>query len=197
VRIWAPARKGGGPALGLTLGVHRLTLSGEAFARHDGVTGLCVNRGVARVAPGAPPTPAPPAPATPAPGGTASPPTKPLPDSAKTGQCLWLSASGNTHSAYAAAAAARDRQVTASTYRYRVPAAAVTVSLDKELAGLSAALHSGAGGGSDVEGGGQSMCLETGAEGSAADLGSTAVEVTKPPPPTRLRLILILERRHP
>jgi hypothetical protein len=198
VRLGAPGRKSTQPALTVVLGKHTMTLTGEGIARHGAVSGLCVNHGKLRLITGPKPPPTPTR--TPAPTPTPTPSPSPMPSqpsSASAGQCLWLTASGATLSAYKTAAAARDQKSTAMTYGFATPRTAVIVDLKKELASLSAALHSGSGGGSDVDGGGQSMCLDTGGEGSAADLGSSAVEVTKPPPPTQLRLLLDLKRRTP
>jgi hypothetical protein len=65
------------------------------------------------------------------------------------------------------------------------------------VASLKARVLGEAGSGSNVEGAGQSMCLETGSEGSAADLGGGGVDITKPPPPTQLRLRIRIERSTP
>ncbi len=193
VRLGAPASRGAPTALTLALGKYTVTLTGEGVARRDGVNGVCMTRGAARVT-----NPPQPQPATAPTGSVSSAPTpKPPPSSAGPGKCLWLSASGITRSAYPTAAAARDLKSTANTYDFATPPATVTVNLNQELDTLSAALHSGDRGGSDVDGGGQSMCLDTGGEGSAADLGSSAVDVVKPPPPTQLRLLLTLQRRGP
>ncbi len=200
VRLGAPARKSTQPALTVVLGKHTMTFTGEGLVRHGAVSGLCVNHGRLRLIISPKPTPSlSPSPSpTPTPTPTPTPSPTPSPPSiAGAGQCLWLTASGATLGAYKTAAAARDQKYTATTYGFTTPSVAVTVDLKKELASLSAALHSGSGGGSDVDGGGQSMCLDTGGEGSAADLGSSAVEVTKPPPPTQLRLLLDLKRRTP
>jgi len=207
VRLFAPKKKGAGNALAVLVGKHRVTLSGEAFARHDGVTGICMNRGTARLTSPLP-SPRPPSPTgtarpqspapTPRPTGPAgaAPPvtTPPKPSLAGKGQCLWLTAGGATVGQYPDAAATRDRQITADHYAFASPAVRVTVDLKKEVASLAVSVHGGSSGGSDVEGGGQSMCLETGSESSAADLGSSGVDITKPPPPTQLRLHITLTR---
>lgn len=189
VRLLAPKVKGAGPALAVALGKHRVTLTGEAFARHDGVTGICVNRGRARMT--SPPSPRP----TPAPPAAKTPATSPVkPSGVGKGQCLWLTAGGATAGSYAAAAAARDRKRTAGHYGFASPAAGVTVELQKEVASLAVSVHGGSKDGSDVEGGGQSMCLETGSESNVIDPGSSGADITKPPPPTQLRLRVILRR---
>lgn len=197
VRLLAPGTRGKGPALTVSLGVRRLRLTGEALARNDGVQGLCVRRGKARLQQLAPPATAPATAPTPAPTSPPSAPPRPVVSAASKGQCLWLTKAGTTRSTYAEAAVDKDRKAAPSSYGYPTPKIVLSIDLKIELASLTAAVHSGAAGGSDVEGGGQSMCLETGSEGSAADLGSSSVEVTKPPPPTQLRLILTLQRRTP
>ncbi len=68
--------------------------------------------------------------------------------------------------------------------------------LNKDVARASARIRSGKGGSSEVETGSQSMCLDSGSDGNAADLGSS-VDVTKPPPPTQLRVRVTLNRRSP
>ena len=70
------------------------------------------------------------------------------------------------------------------------------LDLAREVAALASKALGGAQGGSDVEGGSQSMCLETGAEGEGLGVDpSSQIDVTKPPPPAQLRLRIRLLRR--
>ena len=103
-----------------------------------------------------------------------------------------------TDAAQAGRQAAKARPASlGSPYLYRTKLPPLTLDLNAEVASLKARVLGEASSGSNVEGAGQSMCLETGSEGSAADLGGGGVDITKPPPPTQLRLRIRIERSTP
>lgn len=114
------------------------------------------------------------------------------------GQCLMLGSTGKTVAPYAPVAQAADRELGEAPYAFATPVVSIRVDLGREVSRLAERALAGDRGGAEVEGGGQSMCLETGAEGSAGDLGSTgSVEIVKPPPAARLRLRVPIERTRP
>ena len=188
VRLTGPTARA---PIAVVLGKTTVTLRGRGIARRDKVTGLCVLSGKAEWVPTYPPTSTsrPPGPLATVPGGGSKF------NSVGPTQCVWLSAGVETIGRYSPAVAAADRQRTSSVYGYKSPATAVAIDLSRELKDLSVASHGSAESGGDVEGGGQSMCLETGAESNAVDPESAGTDVTKPPPPTQLRLRINIVRR--
>jgi hypothetical protein len=90
---------------------------------------------------------------------------------------------------------ARDRELFSAHQGLSSQVVLPRPDLAKELARLKERGISGDKGGTEVEGGGQSMCLETGGEGGAGDIGTGgSVEIVKPPPPTRLDLRVVIRR---
>ena len=183
LRLLVPAGTG---ATVRVAGTPVTVLAGDALVSVVGAAGsVCLRQGQASapglVAPGAP-------------GGEAGA-ALPALISAAAGQCLPLRAG-----AAGPAVPAADRPGLAPDLEAPVPALPLPgVRLD--LAALARPTgkgrgHTGSRGGADVEAGSQSMCLETGSEGSAADpTGSSGTEVVKPLPPARLRVTVTLERR--
>ena len=89
----------------------------------------------------------------------------------------------------------RDRELFSANHGIGINVVLPRPDLAKELARLKERGISGDKGGTDVEGGSQSMCLETGSEGGAGDIGTGgSVEIVKPPPPTRLDLRVVIRR---
>lgn len=174
----------------VALGVPVTVRTGDALVTTDGAAAaVCLRQGAAS-APG--PAPAPGEAGAGAEAGTAPVATLTVAG----GQCLPLRSGG----AAPAVSAAADRLVVAPDL---AAPGQVLPRLDVRL-DLAALVrptgtqrgHAGGRGGSDVEAGSQSMCLETGSEGSAADpTGGSGTEVVKPLPPARLRVTVTLERR--
>jgi len=180
VRIVAPAKR----SLHVLLGRHTMAVRGDVEARRANVSNFCAHSGSVRqvLAPRPPPV--------------AAPSKKRRPVVASKGQCLWVTPAGIGASPYAPEIAAAEHRSTGTLYDFASPTTPVRFDLNKDVARASARIRSGKGGSGEVETGSQSMCLDSGSDGSAADLGSS-VDVTKPPPPTQLRIRITLNRRSP
>ena len=180
-----------------------LSLPGGTITFHHGVgilrasaarQGLCLEHGLAALT-GSPTAPATPGASPAAPTTPAAPAAPAAPVEAKAGQCLWITSGAPVTNRYAEKAVAQDHALCQAAPALRLPVVLPVPDLAKELSLLRERGMGGERGGAGVEGGGQSMCLETGGEGGAGDVGTGgSVDIVKPPPPTRLNLRVVIRR---